>query len=268
VALLVIVCGAMLVVGGAVSLLMGFDIVMTERGSAMTLGGIIALSGGVITVGIGFALLRLSQILAALQERNVRDARPVVTPDRPVVPRAPPEPVMSGDLPLAPVADSGVSRVSIGTGVVAAGLAASAAAVAAGYSSGDSSAETPHSDAASALGHAVIDEDIATMPALSGAVMPGPQPLEGAPAFAASPPSGGPIPDLEEELARALAEPGSVPPPVATREKSFSDGLSELLAMPKARRRKQAPQAESEPETESRPDTDREPASVEQTRPE
>jgi hypothetical protein len=271
VALLVIVCGALLVVGGAISLLMGFDIVMTERGSAMTLGGIIALSGGVIAVGIGFALLRLSQILAALQERNVRGARPVVTADRPVVPLAPAEPVMPADLPVPVVADSSAGRAGVGAGVVAAGLAASAAVAAAGYSSSQASGpDVLASDAGPPQGHAAMDEGLVPMPA-----MPGPPPLDGASAVAESSPTGASIPDLEEELARALAEPGSAPSPVVAREKSFSDGLSDLLASSRIRKRKSGPDTEVEAEPEAEPEaesgldaesgplTDHAPASVE-----
>jgi hypothetical protein len=79
----VIIAGALLFFGGATSLVFGFDIVMTERGSAMTLGGIIAMSGGVIAVGIGLCLQRLSQLLAVLETKRSRYS---ALPDRPVVP--------------------------------------------------------------------------------------------------------------------------------------------------------------------------------------
>jgi hypothetical protein len=67
VALLVILLGVLLMIGGAAFLLLGFDVVMTERGAAMTMGGVTALSGGAVTLALGFALLRLSQILRALE---------------------------------------------------------------------------------------------------------------------------------------------------------------------------------------------------------
>jgi hypothetical protein len=255
VALLVIVCGALLMIGGAISLLMGFDIVMTERGSAMTLGGTIALSGGVIAVGIGFALLRLSQILAALQERNVQGVRPAVTPDRPVVPLAPPEsvqpePAPPEAMPPLPISEPGASRVGIGAGAVAAGVAASAAVVAAGYSSATSGAETPGSGAASPPGHDAVDEGVVTIRGMFEL-----SPRDNAPDAVAPGPPQGSIPDLEEELARALAEPGSAPPPLAAREKSFSDGLSDLLGKPKSRKRKDVPGQQTEPDAVPGPET-------------
>jgi hypothetical protein len=81
-ALLVIILGLLLAGGGAAFLLLGFDIVMTERGSAMTIGGTIALSGGVVTLGLGLALLRLTQILRALEARDapIGDAKPDAQP--------------------------------------------------------------------------------------------------------------------------------------------------------------------------------------------
>jgi hypothetical protein len=271
VALMVIVCGALLVVGGAISLLMGFDIVMTERGSAMTLGGIIALSGGVITVGIGFALLRLSQILAALQERNVRGARPVVTAERPVVPLIPPEPVASGEKPLPPVTEPGVNRIGLGAGAVTASIVASAAGFAASKAGAERHeaevvpAHEPHASAA-------VHRDMPDKPE---------QPyLDTALVVAASPPSPGSIPDLEEELARALAEPEAVPSTVPARDQSFANGLSDLLAKPRGRKRNQEPDLVADPELEvgseqeaefeapSGPETDQKPDSVEASLPE
>jgi hypothetical protein len=239
VALLVIVCGALLVIGGAISLLMGFDIVMTERGSAMTLGGVIALSGGVISAGIGFALLRLSQILAALQERNVRGVRPAVPPDRPVVPLVSPDPVTTEVLPLPLVAESGAGRIGLGAGVAAAGLAAAAAVVA----TSKTSAETSEPDTVAA--------QEAADPAVGSIEMPDmqePSPGDTAKTIATLPPPVGSIPDLEEELARALAEPEVASAPVVAREKSFADGLSDLLARSKGRRRKHEPEQELDPE--------------------
>jgi hypothetical protein len=238
VALLVIVCGALLVIGGAISLLLGFDIVMTERGSAMTLGGVIALSGGVIAVGIGFALLRLSQILAALQERNLRGVRPVVTQDRPVIPPVSAESVNSGDIPPSPAAEAGISRIGLGAGVVAAGVVASAA----GFAATKSDNETLDTGVATARlpdAPAVADTEIPDMPELS--------PSETA---IASPPSLASIPDLEEELARALAEPEVEPLSAQVREKSFADGLTDLLGKPKGRKRKPEPEQEVQPESE------------------
>jgi hypothetical protein len=79
-ALLVIIMGLLLAGGGAFFLLLGFDIVMTERGAAMTIGGAVALAGGVVTLGLGFALFRLTQILRALETGPVRaETSPVPT---------------------------------------------------------------------------------------------------------------------------------------------------------------------------------------------
>ncbi len=232
-ALLVIICGALLIVGGAISLLMGFDIVMTERGSAMTLGGTIALSGGVIAVGIGFALLRLSQILAALQERNVRGVRPVVAPDRPVVPLVSPESLATGDRPPPLDNEAGASRAGIGTGVIAAGIAASAAGLASGAmgSAAISQAGTSHDemDTTPAPTAAVPDEDRTEIPAMSELPSPDTAPT----IVVSSPPEGG-MRDMEEELARALAEPGSSSLAIPVRKSAFSDSLSNLLAKPKS----------------------------------
>jgi hypothetical protein len=73
-ALFVLVLGGLLMAAGGGYLLLGFDIVMTERGSAMTIGGAVALAGGVVTIGIGCAVLRLTQILRALETTGKRSA--------------------------------------------------------------------------------------------------------------------------------------------------------------------------------------------------
>jgi hypothetical protein len=260
VALLVIVCGALLVTGGAISLLMGFDIVMTERGSAMTLGGVIALSGGVIAVGIGFALLRLSQILAALLERNKRGGRPVVTPDRPVMPLAVHDSPAPADVPPPLVGEPGVSRVGIGAGVAAAGLAASAAA----YSSLPAAARVMEPDASPDQERAVSTGGYDDAPG-----MPGRPDLDAVQVTDALPAQRESIPDLEEELARALAEPEVLSAPVPAREKSFAEGLNDLLAKPKERKSAQDTDvlqdtgALQEAETETLPETSALPAFVE-----
>jgi hypothetical protein len=80
-------------------------------------------------------------------------------------------------------------------------------------------------------------------------------PRDNAPDAVAPGPPQGSIPDLEEELARALAEPGSAPPPLAAREKSFSDGLSDLLGKPKSRKRKDVPGQQTEPDAVPGPET-------------
>jgi hypothetical protein len=104
VALLVILLGVLLMIGGAVFVLMGFDIVMTERGAAMTMGGVTALSGGAVTLALGFALLRLSQILRALEGMRMPSAQVAVE-------------TAAGPAPIG-------LAVGVGTAGVAAGAAA------------------------------------------------------------------------------------------------------------------------------------------------
>jgi hypothetical protein len=79
-ALLVLVLGCLLTAVGAGYLLIGFDIVMTERGSAMTIGGATALSGGIITIGLGLVVLRLTQVLRTLEAAG-RGVSPVPSAD-------------------------------------------------------------------------------------------------------------------------------------------------------------------------------------------
>ncbi len=256
-ALLVIVCGALLMIGGAVSLLMGFDIVMTERGSAMTLGGTIALSGGLVAVGIGFALLRLSQILAVLERRGEKLPGRTSVPDRPVVPlggmenSSPMEVRASKEVPAMMEVPPG--KAQSGGGVIPAVVAAGA--VAAGTAGGLAWARTGHPVISSTdtdlpvrrADWAQTSDDTAAM----ASTIPAPLAVDDA----ASAVSAG-IPDLEAELSRALAEPFAqpvmdssallpldVPPavvPTAEPEPkaSFADGLSELLGKTRGRKRK------------------------------
>jgi hypothetical protein len=200
VALFVVACGALLMLGGAIALLMGFDIVMTERGAAMTIGGTVALSGGAVTVGVGFALLRLSQILRVLEARGGKAGRAGVA-DRPVVPIAPPE-APAGLLPDEPEPKA---AIPVAAGVT---MAAAAGAAAIGFAGSASADDRP----------AAIDE---------------PPPRAGPPPPVVSAP-----PDLEAELAQALAE--TDPPPPTPTKRSFADGLSAVLAKPIGRRGKVA----------------------------
>lgn len=114
-ALLVIACGLLLMFGGGAALLLGFDIVMTERGSAMTIGGTIALSGGTVAFGIGLALIRLRQILRALESRAARLPRSAGA-DRPVVPIAAAE-------PAEPMPDLRPAATAFGAAAAGAGAA-------------------------------------------------------------------------------------------------------------------------------------------------
>ncbi len=251
-ALLVIVCGALLMIGGAVSLLMGFDIVMTERGSAMTLGGTIALSGGLVAVGIGFALLRLSQILAVLERRGEKLPGRTLVPDRPVVPL--------GGVEAPPVTGVPPEKAQSGGGMLPAVLAAGAVsgAVAAGGMAWSRARDVETSSVESGLSAQGAG---LTETSMEPVVSTGEIPIPVAVADVAPSASTG-IADLEAELSRALAEPfaepatgpSAMPPPdvlpdvspnvllpVEPQSKaSFADGLAELLGKPGGRKRKRA----------------------------
>ncbi len=136
-ALFVVACGILLMLGGAFSLLLGFDIVMTERGAAMTIGGVVALSGGVISVGIGLALVRLNQLLGALEARAARPQR-AGAPDRPVLPLAVEE-ARPPAVPIEPsIASPSVRPPTLGDSLAPSAAAAgiAGAAVAAGVAGG------------------------------------------------------------------------------------------------------------------------------------
>lgn len=77
---LIVILGALLALGGGASLLYGFDIVVTERGSAMVIAGTTALAGGAVTLAIGLAL----RALAAAERRLI--ARLPVRAERPRLP--------------------------------------------------------------------------------------------------------------------------------------------------------------------------------------
>jgi hypothetical protein len=67
-ALMLIIAGACLALGGLLGLLSGFDAMTTERGAAATIAGVTALAGGLISIGLGCVVARLSQILAAYED--------------------------------------------------------------------------------------------------------------------------------------------------------------------------------------------------------
>ncbi len=114
-ALAVMVLGALLGAGGAYFVVLGFDIVLTERGAAMTIGGVVALSGGVVTFALGCAVLRLTQILNRLEQQStIHSADQIGSVD------APPA--------LAPAAASAAAVAAAAGGVAA--LAGAAAAYA------------------------------------------------------------------------------------------------------------------------------------------
>ncbi len=124
---LTIVAGLLLAGGGAFFLLLGFDIVMTERGNAMTIGGVIALSCGLILVAIGFALTRLTRILRALEARPA----PLEASQPAIAAAAEPAPVrhdggtpgFSAAIPAAAVAAGGALAAGVAAGVIGAGQA-------------------------------------------------------------------------------------------------------------------------------------------------
>ncbi len=257
-ALFVVACGVLLMLGGAVSLLLGFDIVMTERGAAMTIGGVVALSGGVIAVGIGLALVRLNQILGALEARAAKPVRGGMS-DRPVVPLAseegrlpaaiaePPAPGLAAPEPVAPPAAVRPPPVPAGGSlmptVATAGLAAGAVALGAAsvlgrsHTDGDAPvAEEPASKDASLADPDAHDEE-PVPPPLPVPPMPVERPAEEEMTSETAPRSIALPLDLEEELSRALAETSVPPEPVTSpvmsappeEDRSFEDGLSKLL---------------------------------------
>ena len=217
-ALFVIICGILLVLGGATSLLFGFDIVLTERGMAMVIGGTVALSGGVVAMGIGFTLRRLSQLLASM-EGPVKARRPVPT-DRPVVPMATsvvaPENMSSPENRKSPALQTPILNAP---GLAATGVKAAAIVGSLGLAKYTS----PEADAAAA-----IDADISAPTIRELAAQPTQKSA-----------------DLEEELARALAETdGAEKPP------SFVEFLAHPAMKPKGRKRKnqeEDPQEEQDP---------------------
>jgi hypothetical protein len=250
VALFVVICGALLMLGGGYSLLMGFDIVMTERGAAMAIGGTVALAGGVVAVGIGGVLLRLSQLLRALEEgqSKVKSA----APDRPVVPIKEPAGSQIDPPVLEPVpASSSLAPVAAGAAVIAAGVGG---AVAFGRSAQEGKDNSPDQ---------VAIEPVADDLRAVKAGMPEAEPVSPEPDVVLRQPD--PIletlkaefepstvpppaqPDLEDELARALAEfdtpvgsllvdaPADVPPlkPVRRRKGwSTRDEADAVVAAP------------------------------------
>jgi hypothetical protein len=213
-AIFIIVTGALLMVGGAIALLFGFDIVMTERGSAMVIGGTVTLSGGAIATGIGFALHRLNQILRVLQQKNATAPRGISQQDRPTVPMSTNEPVT---LPQAASTQASLPSLT--------GMAATGAAVAVGglalaghkvFSQADTDLPAPQEASASKLDAIAMAVEA---PSISND-----------PALIATPTAVHSTPDLEAELSRALAETDHV----ADRDSQFTAGLSEFLSKPRS----------------------------------
>jgi hypothetical protein len=262
-ALFVIVSGALLMLGGAASLLAGFDIVMTERGAAMTIGGIVALSGGLVAVGLGFTLVRLSQILRTLSVQAARPGRSTVLNDRPTVPTLrqqpqedvqqqvlqqqvlPQQALPQGVLPHEVLPQQALPREGVRKEVlpihapdlpgavsstIRTPLVAGAGLVAAGLAGGAALARRPTADDIPLV---ISERDLMDLPPPAAGVSALPDTVitagletveAGSFATAAVPV------DLEDELARALAEPDAPPGP---KEQSFGDGLSAFLSSPK-----------------------------------
>jgi hypothetical protein len=256
-ALFIILAGSFLILGGLISLLSGFDIVMTERGSAMTIGGTIALSGGVIAVGIGFSLLRLSQILRALEstvEEEAEIASDSMQKDLPAL-----SPIQSGPIgplenpaskatggpdneedtilisPLTrkdihvPASRPGFLRTS---GLKSSATAGSAGTVVAGAVAGVAVAGA----AIIAMGknpEAVENEEAETNPGISA--------LNPALEFQATESTDLTGLDLDAELSRALAEDFQAPHAIdaADEDVRFNKGLTEVLSKPRKRGKKE-----------------------------
>jgi hypothetical protein len=169
-ALLVLVLGCLLMAAGAGYLLLGFDIVMTERGSAMTIGGAVALSGGVVTIGLGFAVLRLTQILRTLEATARSGTTDAVSAS-----------TTAGEASVA----VGATAAAVVGGATAAGL------VAAGSASTDAVPEVPVIDVPSAESAFAGAELLAVQPE-------GPVAEDGDTAATASEPDG--LKDIVEEI--------------------------------------------------------------------
>jgi len=223
VALFVVACGVLLMGGGAAALLMGFDIVLTERGSAMTIGGAVALSGGVIAVGIGLALRRLNQIAKALEGRAGKPPRAFAS-DRPVLPLPGEQDVSPPPIPPQIVAENSRRGANFNFPALAAGAAAGGLA---GRALADRAEHSGHEQAGhEQAGQAPDGRDAWRLPALPPDIEPEPQEERAAHSEAArrwDEPGEASPQDMEEELSRALAETA------APANRRFEDGLSDLL---------------------------------------
>jgi hypothetical protein len=203
-ALLVIVLGLLLMGGGGFFVFLGFDIVMTERGAAMTMAGATALAGGAVTLGVGFALLRLTQILRALE------ARPVAAADT--------EPAADGRRTTG-LAAAGLATAGLATAGMAAGLAVAGA-----------SPTEADGDQAAAL-------TPASEPEIDAILMPGSPAVAAAPqdAAAALPDSRKQHPIAAADAAPADDAPSDPPEPrVAEAPVSVSDALHDPDDQPDA----------------------------------
>jgi hypothetical protein len=139
-ALLIVILGLLLSAAGAFFIILGFDIVMTDRGAAMTTSGTTAFTGGVMTLAIGFMLWRLTQILEALKRKEAGGS-----PEASGRPEAggPVENIRQGDEPRADATRGGMAsagdpaeasaapmqRAAMASAAVGAGALASQAAL-------------------------------------------------------------------------------------------------------------------------------------------
>ena len=227
-AIFVVVAGVLLMLGGATALLFGFDIVMTERGSAMVIGGTVTLSGGAITVGIGFALVKLNQILRTLALRDGKMLRATPPTDRPVVPMIAsetalsaqslspqsPEPSLAG-MPVTRMPVTGMAATDMAVGGLAVAGLAVAGAAAAGYSMvPKTNVDEPNLD-----GTGLSEQDVVAFADVT--------PAENTEIEANTAPQN-PMSslDLEAELSRALNETGYS----NEKDRRFTAGLSEHLS--------------------------------------
>ncbi|MGL4635168.1 MAG: hypothetical protein ACRCWF_04230 [Beijerinckiaceae bacterium] len=236
-ALFVIIVGALLSLGGATSLLFGFDIVMTERGNAMTIAGTIALSGGIVTIAIGLALTRLTQILKALENGRPRPKWATNVGERPVVP-APTVPAESTSAPAADAVSvvtdakpSTSSHLALGAGIAAAAGIAGGIAVTAKERNADAAPDIESQPAA----EAESTPELATEEPVQTTAEDGDVRDDGASSVT--------MPDLEAELSKALAEADPQLPAVETVPETFNNSLATLLNKPKDRKRKSSPVA-------------------------
>lgn len=89
--------GLLLAAWGLAAMWQGWDIILTERGWSLFIGGAAALSGGFVTMALGQVLARLDALIALRDPAPVAEAAPaapawVAPPPAPEKPTAAPEP--------------------------------------------------------------------------------------------------------------------------------------------------------------------------------
>src|SRR5271154_3914280 len=90
--------GIVLLVGGALSIYSGYNIIEVERGWASVIAGATSGRGGSITIGLALVLMSLDRLRATLEKGQARPAQQSAKPGREAA-----EPFSAiPDLPIAP----------------------------------------------------------------------------------------------------------------------------------------------------------------------